>query len=631
MAGSCLGRWLRGGRAIALLFLSSFLLPAAFGDIRVVSWLDSKNPAALDGGHDSGATAVAWSPSASSGGAGSTWIASGAIDADAGLRIWGAPAGSQNLTDFRQTSPILTLRGHTPAADTEFYNLFFSSTGRYLVSSAADQSTRIWGSSSNSNILTWSIFPIRNITCSQTGSKHWAYASPFSPNNQYIAIMCIPDPTAITATTNTQTIAFFGPATGTSTNPVDWTAVLTLVSKTPANYDTSVGISGVNYYTFPTAPIGAWHPSGFLYCYAAGGAFSGAVLYHNYVGCVGGDQKSAVISSTTYNWVGGFPGDIDSKITGLTAGRDITGLAFRTGTYPVDATTGATWLAVQQSTYCYVRVRTGVGNTVVDKSPTGLGSASGFFWYQQGLFGNSIAWSPDGKYLAVSCSDSIVRIFGTLTTWDVEVWSLQPVRTLNTDAGTSNMAVFSASGEFVASATASGKIIVFGGCSPGQQISGYTSLATCVNCPVGWYTDRYGGICKPCDLGTYNTAPGSSTCLNCGVGNTTSALGSVACSRCATGLYGPEVKNSPCPACDPGSFTSVVGKSACTLCSSGRYAQDPASAACTACETGRYSNTIGAMTCLACPIGRIATGGASDCTPCTAGKVAPTTGLSACA
>jgi hypothetical protein len=440
----------------------------------------------------------------------------------------------------------------------------FSAAGNMLAATADDITMRIWGGT-DGNMATWPSAPKYSFTTATTGfctttAQPMAY---FSPVTGHLALVCIPGSGA-----GSTTINIYG-AAGT---------VGTVSSTTTTKL----------YYTntVPQGPV-AWHAAGTYFAVAT----AGSSTFSDYVDLIGSVAASPSTDATAWTASGSttptslsFRGDLATTKSGVpTAFLSVTGLAFN----PVPAT--YPFLAIQQDFNCFTRVRASVPNglngvSISSGQPTpGFTINPGWFWWQPGLLGGAVAWSPAGTFLASACSDSIVRIFGGTGSNDVTTWSTQPIRTFNTNAGAVYSVMFSPSAEFLAAGTAAGRIILYGGCSPGTEVAGTGANAVCSSCAVGTASTTYGVPCAKCGTGTYQNAGGASSCTACGLGNT-SSLGATVCTLCAAGKIGAALINTACDDCEAGFQQPSTGKTMCNLCSSGRFTAQTGRTACAACE-----------------------------------------------
>jgi DNA-binding beta-propeller fold protein YncE len=107
---------------------------------------------------------------------------------------------------------------------------------------------------------------------------------------------------------------------------------------------------------------------------------------------------------------------------------------------------------------------------------------------------------------------------------------------------------------------------------------GYYSVGgRCIQCPAGTYKNSIGNStqCTPCSSGTYSTAAGAVSaafCTPCPDSNPISAAGASSASSCvcAVGHYSSSA-GGVCKPCEAGSYAAVAGLSACTLCPAGKF------------------------------------------------------------
>ena len=137
------------------------------------------------------------------------------------------------------------------------------------------------------------------------------------------------------------------------------------------------------------------------------------------------------------------------------------------------------------------------------------------------------------------------------------------------------------------------------------------ATACCVgSCQAGqWST---GGVCQPCDAGTFSDTTMATACSSCPAGSV-SFEGSSQCTPCVAGTYHNGAAES-CSPCLSGSF-SAVGATSCDACVAGTFDDDSSAATpCILCEANQYSAPQ-ATECLPCLPGTTSAGGATACTP----------------
>ena len=94
------------------------------------------------------------------------------------------------------------------------------------------------------------------------------------------------------------------------------------------------------------------------------------------------------------------------------------------------------------------------------------------------------------------------------------------------------------------------------------------------------------GDCINCEVNQYQTAPGSTKCIDCN-NNSKSDEGSTFCDKCPEGRY---MTGNPraCVNC-PSGKSSVYGQSVCQICVSGQYANaDIEATSCELCPIGQH-------------------------------------------
>ncbi|CAM9201923.1 unnamed protein product [Chrysoparadoxa australica] len=141
-------------------------------------------------------------------------------------------------------------------------------------------------------------------------------------------------------------------------------------------------------------------------------------------------------------------------------------------------------------------------------------------------------------------------------------------------------------------------------------------------CLPGFYRGE-GGICEPCQAGTFKPASGNdlALCFNCPAGFYSSTLGADTSDTC-----------QPCPVGTYGEFDGASGVNSCQLCPEGTYSALqglPKPELCSACPAGYFSSTPGLTAredCEPCPVNTAsaATGNTSadSCIPCSEGFLA---------
>lgn len=141
-----------------------------------------------------------------------------------------------------------------------------------------------------------------------------------------------------------------------------------------------------------------------------------------------------------------------------------------------------------------------------------------------------------------------------------------------------------------------------------------TCSDTCIDCPVGTYTNYAGSdVCSSCNSGS---TPNYGTCTT---GNV--YAGCIPLKTCAAGYTGPDAYCDTCSACAPGWFKAVTGNAACGACAAGKFSSAGATT-CTACAAGTFS-VSGGM-CTACAAGTYSsTSGATACAACNSGATSP--------
>lgn len=280
--------------------------------------------------------------------------------------------------------------------------------------------------------------------------------------------------------------------------------------------------------------------------------------------------------------------DDNSKKPGLarlptTASLTVTAIAFA----PVQGPSSTYAIAIQQDLSCYTTIGY-ISNTLPGAgAEVHVTIPPPFQWGQEGInTGGGLAWSPEGKMLAVACGDSQIRIFGSLAAagGDVTSWTTQALKVFDTYAGLAYGSYFLPNAEYMAVPVAPASIYVYGGCKAGSQMSGFLGTSQCAPCAAGRSAPVDGAVCTNCAIGFYNTGTGNSDCDPCGKGNTSAlASASTSCVACPAGRFGPLNANAVCQLCAPGLAQPSAGRTRCNLCA-----------------TGTFSNVTGLTNCFSC-------------------------------
>lgn len=134
-------------------------------------------------------------------------------------------------------------------------------------------------------------------------------------------------------------------------------------------------------------------------------------------------------------------------------------------------------------------------------------------------------------------------------------------------------------------------------------------------CPIGSENGLSPGSCKACEIGRYRSVETESPCLPCPVA-----------------FFAPSTGLAACRAASVGYFVKGQGLTNQTVCEAGFFSEGAASV-CTMCEPGKWSS-VGSGLCHSCQPGKFAnatfTMGASSCTNCTLGSIAPKVGAAKC-
>ncbi|GMH59843.1 hypothetical protein TL16_g02912 [Triparma laevis f. inornata] len=172
-------------------------------------------------------------------------------------------------------------------------------------------------------------------------------------------------------------------------------------------------------------------------------------------------------------------------------------------------------------------------------------------------------------------------------------------------------------------------------CTAGQYSE--AGAAACSDCSAGKHSISAGSSeahCGICVAGKFQTATGSSACLNCPKGKYNNFDATDAtnhdevndCKRCASGFYAADEGMTLCTQCDAGQ-SSGPGASACGTCSAGFECDE--FGASSPCPAGQYS-TGDALNCRACEFGYRCPGG-TDRIACPQGSSQPATRQEDCA
>ena len=132
----------------------------------------------------------------------------------------------------------------------------------------------------------------------------------------------------------------------------------------------------------------------------------------------------------------------------------------------------------------------------------------------------------------------------------------------------------------------------------------------CIECAAGTYNEEIGSnhnsACKLCDTGFHGPKKARGMkCKPCIIGTYMDTRGSsdFVCKDCLAGYYAEKIAEPRCEICLPGMFQSGSGMNSCDHCDEGQYVKKAKQSQCDKCPEGRTSNK-----------------GASECSPCAAGK-----------
>jgi hypothetical protein len=147
--------------------------------------------------------------------------------------------------------------------------------------------------------------------------------------------------------------------------------------------------------------------------------------------------------------------------------------------------------------------------------------------------------------------------------------------------------------------------------------------ALCIECPDGAVARPGSSECEVCAAGKKASADGES-CEACPIGRE-SERGATVCDACILGMFAPE---------DPLKPGTGEGTGQCSPCEAGKYAPTAEwSAECLECKAGQYSNKQeGSDKCLNCPLGKFSAADlASECESCAVGHYQSAEAQTVCA
>lgn len=114
----------------------------------------------------------------------------------------------------------------------------------------------------------------------------------------------------------------------------------------------------------------------------------------------------------------------------------------------------------------------------------------------------------------------------------------------------------------------------------------------CVFCPAGKYSSAPTGAtgCTDCPINTfsagiYESAPAA--CLNCPLGQIQPTMGSTSCLKCQAGKFG-----SVCEPCPVNTYQPLEGSPNCIPCPLGFSSSNTGATACSSCDIGTYRNSV---------------------------------------
>jgi len=537
-----------------------------FGDVVIDNWTEKPPSYTLTKAHASSVNTFAWYTGSAS--ASFNWAVSGSTDADGGVRVWG---GDPRVGVWATTAVTTKLFGNARGASID--RLIYSPLGNAVASTADDYTLRVWGVSTAAvnaaDVRTWSPFPVRNYTSGAGPFCPYATAEPlaaWSADGKFLAVACSVADWSVSPTSSSTASSMYVALVGGATDPNDATWAPANGKNLHVGWVTGSGGNAL-YRGVPSSV--AWHPNGAYFVVG----FMDSYYQKEYVQPISVSAAGAL----TVNAAQQLPKAVSSLYTSTSKKVRTTppaSASFAVRSLSISPVQVASkWLmAYQQDLRCFTQVlAVGTSGAFSSTWP----SAPLMSWNLDGLENaTAVAWSPQASYLAVSCSDAYVRVFET------SGWTM--TRTFNTNGGLVYAVAFSGNAEYLAAAVASASVILYGGCSPGSEISGFTASSTCNPCAAGAVSSYAGQQCAACSAGTYQPSAGMSGCMACGKGNTSATPSS--CSACAAGRVGANAINPSCDYCDVGQAQPLTGKTRCNLCSAGSFANVTGQSNCFQCE-----------------------------------------------
>lgn len=144
---------------------------------------------------------------------------------------------------------------------------------------------------------------------------------------------------------------------------------------------------------------------------------------------------------------------------------------------------------------------------------------------------------------------------------------------------------------------------------------------TCVPCLSGYFQLDHGGMCRACAAGTYTPNPasyGPLACLLCEIGTFASTSGQSSCSFCGPNsenfqrgsvvcfcVMGTGLELNDCLPCAPG-YYQPSHSLYCIACPAGYFNNQTKSSNCSQCAVGMYSDSPKSVECLDCKGGSVA-------------------------
>ena len=195
---------------------------------------------------------------------------------------------------------------------------------------------------------------------------------------------------------------------------------------------------------------------------------------------------------------------------------------------------------------------------------------------------------PNGKY--VNFDDGC-----RLAKKDFDSWT-------DTDAYKKSEFTAKCTKENICKDCATGKGGTGGICYPCEEGSFQDQVGqtSCGGCTAGKYQDDQGSVaCKACPVGRYLSVTDGKTlsqCLFCAAGQVQPATGSTSCVACAAGKSKKQTGGTACEACVAGRRASGTGSAACEVCTFGTYQNELSKTSCKNCGHGKFGSVLEAIT-----------------------------------